>query len=455
MLISSPYRPSVVLAMVVMYMSMVMMVLSSRDVDLLQRNNVWRMMEHERPSPSHYHHIRLAISIPEAQLRVLDNIFHDVVEPTSAPYGQYLTLDELSQITTAPSASTQAITTWIQSNSRHEVTLYPSKSGDMLRVKLCIEDIERLLNVEMRTFRHRDGREMFRSLQLYSLPKALEPHIDIVHGVSDFPWFFRRYNRDNSAVVYDDSDTPFWRSSSTPGSPVIVGASSRRAHEIDVKFTVAPTASSKLRRVIVMLFSDISSIDKTLTFNLDSVCQTSSDDHHHAQHLLSCATTVHDVPLQIPFRVQVQPIFDDGEVGGVDIYEFPVISNAPVSPAKISEVYSVPQHTVATNQSNSQCVVEFEQQYFSTSDLYLFQSRFGLEQQCPKSVIGPNDETNPGVEAGLDIQYIMGVAPNVNTTFWSIEAKSSVEIDDILEWLYQVGNTTDVPLVNSISYGMR
>ena len=32
----------------------------------------------------------------------------------------------------------------------------------------------------------------------------------------------------------------------------------------------------------------------------------------------------------------------------------------------------------------------------------------GLPDDTPVTVVGPNDPTNPGVEANLDIQYIMG-----------------------------------------------
>jgi hypothetical protein len=48
----------------------------------------------------------------------------------------------------------------------------------------------------------------------------------------------------------------------------------------------------------------------------------------------------------------------------------------------------------------------------------------------------------------------MGVAPGSPTTFWSIYANSTVEIDDILQWAVAMSNTENPPLVNSLSYGM-
>ena len=65
------------------------------------------------------------------------------------------------------------------------------------------------------------------------------------------------------------------------------------------------------------------------------------------------------------------------------------------------------------------------------------------------------------------------MAPGSPTFFWSIEANSTVEIDHILTWCYEIGNYTNrlsfatllhlllilnlfilAPLVNSLSYGM-
>jgi hypothetical protein len=48
-----------------------------------------------------------------------------------------------------------------------------------------------------------------------------------------------------------------------------------------------------------------------------------------------------------------------------------------------------------------------------------FQVANNLPLQNVSVEIGPNDPTNPGTEAELDIQYIMGVAPGIATWFVS------------------------------------
>ena len=110
-------------------------------------------------------------------------------------------------------------------------------------------------------------------------------------------------------------------------------------------------------------------------------------------------------------------------------------------------------------------MVEFEEQYYSASDLTEFFALTGLDgNETPVEVIGPNDQSNPGTphlphmsistplplpcplstffhtllmtvlggEANLDIQWMMAMAPRIDTVFWSIPENSTQEIDDIL-----------------------
>jgi len=62
--------------------------------------------------------------------------------------------------------------------------------------------------------------------------------------------------------------------------------------------------------------------------------------------------------------------------------------------------------------------------------------------------VGPNDPTNPQIEAALDIEMVATVNPSATTWFW---------LEDGQGWLYQYVNhyfnTADVPQVASISYG--
>jgi len=95
-------------------------------------------------------------------------------------------------------------------------------------------------------------------------------------------------------------------------------------------------------------------------------------------------------------------------------------------------------------------------QDFSPDDLRDFQRKFHIKEHSVDRVIGPNDpnkcKTSPDScgEANLDVQYIMGVAQDVHTTYWSIGDQAQ---DPFLDWIVALANLTNPPLVHSISYG--
>mmetsp|Transcript_7266 Transcript_7266/g.7976 ORF Transcript_7266/g.7976 Transcript_7266/m.7976 type:complete len:554 (+) Transcript_7266:29-1690(+) len=106
--------------------------------------------------------------------------------------------------------------------------------------------------------------------------------------------------------------------------------------------------------------------------------------------------------------------------------------------------------------SNHQSVAEFQGEYYSVTDLKTYFDKFQTQYKAYDTVtkvVGTNNPSSPGVEAALDIQYIMGVAPKVPTWFWSNPEFNFW--DDITAWLKQMDDQTDNPWVHSISYGSQ
>jgi len=68
-------------------------------------------------------------------------------------------------------------------------------------------------------------------------------------------------------------------------------------------------------------------------------------------------------------------------------------------------------------------------------------------------VVGKNVPTQPGIEAALDVEYIMGVAPN--TTTWFISVWPFPFWHDLMQWVAILANTSDIPYVHTISYGSQ
>jgi tripeptidyl-peptidase-1 len=124
----------------------------------------------------------------------------------------------------------------------------------------------------------------------------------------------------------------------------------------------------------------------------------------------------------------------------------------------LSKLYKIPEGLKVSYKSN-QSVAEFYGEFYSNSDLYKFFELSGLPNATipAVNVYGslPNDQSNPGGEAQLDVEYIMALAPGADTFFYSMEELNPYDPinEGFLAYLYVVGNQTNPPLVHSLSYG--
>jgi tripeptidyl-peptidase-1 len=101
---------------------------------------------------------------------------------------------------------------------------------------------------------------------------------------------------------------------------------------------------------------------------------------------------------------------------------------ANVTPAVLWSTYEVPKTTKATKSVKvRQAVAEFQGQFMNGTDLKTLFEKYvkdidpdyvkGTDDTAYK-MVGENIGARPGVEAELDIQYIMGDSPGVKTEFW-------------------------------------
>lgn len=132
---------------------------------------------------------------------------------------------------------------------------------------------------------------------------------------------------------------------------------------------------------------------------------------------------------------------DDATTGGLVVPGY-------VTPGLIAKYYNI-SNTIASF-NVSQAVYESLDQYMSPSDLAEFQTNLGLLVQPVTNNIGGHTTdacTDDACgEANLDIQYIMGVAQNVNTTFYYTD-------DWVFGWITDVADSASPADVYSISYG--
>jgi len=127
-----------------------------------------------------------------------------------------------------------------------------------------------------------------------------------------------------------------------------------------------------------------------------------------------------------------------------------------VTPASLRKLYNVGD-VQAKESSNLQAVAQFLGQYYSPSDLESFFEQYytPAKGRAVHRVIGPNDASNPGIEASLDIEYVMAMGANVSTWFWSTAGQQphSPQNEPFLKFLQLLANSTTFPYVISTSYG--
>ena len=131
-------------------------------------------------------------------------------------------------------------------------------------------------------------------------------------------------------------------------------------------------------------------------------------------------------------------------------------SAAAVTPTVIAQTYRVKNAHVDRAGSNKQAVAEFQGQYMDKDDLTKFFSEEVPSMQSGddqvSKFVGAPYKAGTGVEALLDIEFIMGVAPGVKTEFW--EWPDQDFCGDLANYTHEL-LAPGGPLVNSISYGWQ
>ena len=116
----------------------------------------------------------------------------------------------------------------------------------------------------------------------------------------------------------------------------------------------------------------------------------------------------------------------------------------------LNEFYNIGSNIGSSDVTQS--VFETSGQEFSTVDLTSFQQTYGTTIQAAE-VIGGNDVSSCTnlircSEGNLDIQYIMGIAQVTTSIYYYIDG-----VDPFIDWIVDVSDSEDPPLVNSISWG--
>jgi tripeptidyl-peptidase-1 len=175
-------------------------------------------------------------------------------------------------------------------------------------------------------------------------------------------------------------------------------------------------------------------------------------DYHHYRHIIKNVELIR-APQHYTVPQHVADVIDF--VGGV--FRFPKVPKPvfqwpgqPITPATILQLYNA--SSLPAYSANLQTVVSFLGQYFDPADLKAFQANNNLPTNPIEQIIGPNDPTNPGVEASLDVDFLVGIPGNIRTWVWSTAGQRPFGNEPFLDFLMNVSATATVPYVFSISY---
>jgi len=131
-------------------------------------------------------------------------------------------------------------------------------------------------------------------------------------------------------------------------------------------------------------------------------------------------------------------------------------TNLETNPSTIRQLYGIGTFEAKGAPGNSQQVAGFLNNSFSPSDLQQFFSNYYPKGKGRTAkIVGPNDASNPTIEASLDVQYIMATGANVPTTFWSTPGQRPYpggENEPFVTWLTAVVESSPLPTVISVSY---
>ena len=94
-----------------------------------------------------------------------------VSDPRSQSYGQYLSTDELNQMTKPLSADLETLTNWLSAN---EIYFHVQFSGPIVKVECSAAHAESQLRTSIRMItNHKTGQTVVKALGEYSLPSAV------------------------------------------------------------------------------------------------------------------------------------------------------------------------------------------------------------------------------------------------------------------------------------------
>ena len=135
----------------------------------------------------------------------------------------------------------------------------------------------------------------------------------------------------------------------------------------------------------------------------------------------------------------------------------PMATPPPVVPSVLIETYGLSKAKASGSEKIRQAVAEFQGQTMNQTDVTAFFAKYVSGAAAGDDKVyafhGEPAQGGDGVEAMLDIEYMMGITPGLKTEFY--EQMNANFCGDLKNWTTLLLATDDVPLVHSVSYGWQ
>uniref|UniRef100_A0A3B3QL29 Tripeptidyl-peptidase 1 n=1 Tax=Paramormyrops kingsleyae TaxID=1676925 RepID=A0A3B3QL29_9TELE len=126
-----------------------------------------------------------------------------------------------------------------------------------------------------------------------------------------------------------------------------------------------------------------------------------------------------------------------------------------VTPIILRSRYNLTASDVGCAENNSQAVAQFLEQFYHPADLAEFMALFagGFKHMSQVArVVGTQGGGKAGLEASLDVEYIMSTGANISTWVFTNPGRHESQ-EPFLQWMLLLSNMSSVPWVHTISYG--
>ncbi|EGG15060.1 hypothetical protein DFA_09883 [Cavenderia fasciculata] len=430
------------------------------------------------------HTITLTFALRLRNMNLLEDMLNEEISnPDSSNYRNYLTRDQINEMTMPDEEESHRLRYWIANELNGEII---KESAGFIVTEVSIGDARRALDTHFESFKHKDtGKEVIRTLGPYHMPAELVDVVQFVGGTTRFPNAkLSSHSKPNHQFFNHVEQLKSGKIGASSNSPVI---SRMYAGDQSLAFLILPvcqdgSTSTNSQSIcsgsftgVTVASTNTAAIQTTFTASNGLVCascnafpnslaQGSCDRSNTALNLTASTVYCLSPEISSPLLQNYVPLnltFTTGYTGGQSSTPFSLTTYLGqfLTPQFIQQLYDMPalEGSYPPNapvSPNTVAVAEFLEQYYAPADLEQFFNMVGLDPRIADrvNVIGPNNITNPGGEASLDIQWLLGLAPGYNTTFWSLAGLVDGQ-EPFLEWITDVLNSPQVVYTHSVSYG--